>query len=404
MSGHITITSRGSSVVVLLEQRARTASRRTSTWRARPWQAWTCDAAVGGVEPRAGVGLARQRRPRRLAVRAHVGLDARPSSVCAPARADGGDRRCSPAAASTSCSSRASRPQDASSRFAGSAAVGSSRGGCTGAPASSASAPGPTARARGGARTGARRARRRARASTSRWPRRHPRQPEQRRAARAGRAARARARIRAHAGSRRSAGLGSADPLAQPPPQLEPARRPRPRRPRRAAHAAQHLRPVQRVAVEQVGELARRPRSAGPVARRRRAIAQVGRQRCAATARRGTRRRPRAAARQRAGAATDRRRDRRPEAVATAPPTSRPGNGNSTLAHTPSKRPSLAPGRVDRRWVSQRSIPRVGTETTSGANGSSSGVEQRLRQASARRSARSALWTCSKSGPLAHLS
>ena len=45
MSGHITMTSRGSSVGSSAS-RCRIASRSTSTWRARPWQAWTCDAAV----------------------------------------------------------------------------------------------------------------------------------------------------------------------------------------------------------------------------------------------------------------------------------------------------------------------------------------------------------------------
>ena len=40
MSGHITITSRGSSVGSSAS-RCRTASRTTSTWRARPWQEWT---------------------------------------------------------------------------------------------------------------------------------------------------------------------------------------------------------------------------------------------------------------------------------------------------------------------------------------------------------------------------
>ena len=40
MSGHITITSRGSSVGSA-SSRCRIASRTTSTWRARPWHAWT---------------------------------------------------------------------------------------------------------------------------------------------------------------------------------------------------------------------------------------------------------------------------------------------------------------------------------------------------------------------------
>ena len=40
MSGHMTMTSRGSRVGSS-SNRCSTASRRTSTWRARPWQAWT---------------------------------------------------------------------------------------------------------------------------------------------------------------------------------------------------------------------------------------------------------------------------------------------------------------------------------------------------------------------------
>ena len=53
-----------------------------------------------------------------------------------------------------------------------------------------------------------------------------------------------------------------------------------------------------------------------------------------------------------------------PTAAATAPLTSRPGNGNSTFAHTPSARPGEAPSTADSRCVSQRSTPRVGTATT----------------------------------------
>ena len=36
--------------------------------------------------------------------------------------------------------------------------------------------------------------------------------------------------------------------------------------------------------------------------------------------------------------------------------------------------PGVAPSCADSRWVSQRSIPRVGTATTSRANGSAGGV------------------------------
>ena len=48
----------------------------------------------------------------------------------------------------------------------------------------------------------------------------------------------------------------------------------------------------------------------------------------------------------------------------------RAGKGKSTLAHTPSCRPCRAPRCPARRCVSQRSMPRVGTETTSASIGS----------------------------------
>ena len=59
-----------------------------------------------------------------------------------------------------------------------------------------------------------------------------------------------------------------------------------------------------------------------------------------------------------------------PDAAATASATSRRGDGNSTFAQIPSARPAARAEQPDRRWVSQRSIPRVGTAMTSGANGS----------------------------------
>ena len=42
-----------------------------------------------------------------------------------------------------------------------------------------------------------------------------------------------------------------------------------------------------------------------------------------------------------------------------------PGTGNSTLAQMPSARPGLPRGAAESCWVSQRSIPRVGTAITS---------------------------------------
>src|SRR4051794_25698205 len=88
-----------------------------------------------------------------------------------------------------------------------------------------------------------------------------------------------------------------------------------------------------------------------------------------------------------------------PAAVATASWTMRRGEGKSTFAHTPSARPGLAPSTADIRWVSQRSIPRVGTHTTSGANGSGSGWASTEQSASMSPSARSARWMCSTARP-----
>ena len=63
MSGHITITSRGSSVGSS-SSRWRIASRSTSTWRARPWQAWICTlrspAATRPRPPGAAPGAGRR--------------------------------------------------------------------------------------------------------------------------------------------------------------------------------------------------------------------------------------------------------------------------------------------------------------------------------------------------------
>ena len=109
MSGHITTTSRGSSVGSAAS-RCRIASRTTSTWRARPWQAWTW--MLASVSP---------------------GSSGRSSRTAAWTRASSVPDRCSTGcscdAASgpiTSCSSRESCPQEASSRFSGSRAVSSS--------------------------------------------------------------------------------------------------------------------------------------------------------------------------------------------------------------------------------------------------------------------------------------
>ena len=94
--------------------------------------------------------------------------------------------------------------------------------------------------------------------STFRWPGRQPRQPEQRQPRRQVDDLRLLAQPRARALDPLGR-IGHADPRAQPPPQLglpRPARRhvpvlaPRPR--------AHHLGPVQRVAIEQLGEVPNR--------------------------------------------------------------------------------------------------------------------------------------------------
>ena len=62
-----------------------------------------------------------------------------------------------------------------------------------------------------------------------------------------------------------------------------------------------------------------------------------------------------------------------PTRAATDSVTSRWGNGKRTFAQTPSERPAELPSTAEVRCVSQRSVPRVGTATTSGMNGSPSG-------------------------------
>ena len=81
------------------------------------------------------------------------------------------------------------------------------------------------------------------------------------------------------------------------------------------------------------------------------------------------------------------------DAIATASSTSRRGDGKSTFAHTPSPRPAVTPSPADIRCVSHRSIPRVGTAITSGANGSGSGTASSAVSAATRPSARSARCT-----------
>ena len=206
------------------------------------------DAAVAGVEPRAGVGDAGQRQAERRAVGADVGLDAREQRVARRARPGGGGRRARASRARAaaraspgprrraagcrrarrSCRRRGGRPAARRCRSCShSAGEGCSRKRWTSRPAASAR-------------------------RTSRWPagsrvrpksERRVGQVDERRARRA--AARTRAR-----GAR--PGSGSASRVAQAPPQLAPATSASSPR----AHARTSSGPVQRVAVEQLGEVA----------------------------------------------------------------------------------------------------------------------------------------------------
>ena len=144
------------------------------------------------------------------------------------------------------------------------------------------------------------------------------------------------------------------------------------------------------VAVEQVGDVADARRTAASAPRLAARALQVARPAWPATARPGTRRPPRAAATPSARPATGRRPDR-----SRSPRPARRGSAAREReldvgAH------AVAPARRWRRaestaaGSSQRSIPRVGTATTSGVNGSSSGSSSVSARPSARRSARSA--------------
>ena len=237
MSGHMTITSRGCSVSSS-SSRWRIASRRTSTWRARPWQEWIWMLRSAGSSSR-GCG--------RRSARTSAWMRA---SRLSPPGSTGwwwGTCSCVP---STSCISRASWPQEASRRLSASAAVVSSARRTTGSrsPILSHSA-GEGWRRKTWTSRPAASARR-----TSRWPAGSRVRPKSER--RSGRPESAgSARSRSHAGSSRSAGLGCCEPRAQPAPELrlpgglvrqvDLAARP----------PADHRRPVQRVAVEQLGEV-----------------------------------------------------------------------------------------------------------------------------------------------------
>ena len=98
-----------------------------------------------------------------------------------------------------------------------------------------------------------------------------------------------------------------------------------------------------------------RPRGAGPAP--------------PATARRGTRRRLRAVATPNARAATGPGRARSPWRPTPRRGSAGPGTGSRRSRRRRPPRPAVVPSRVESRWVSHRSIPRVGTAMISGAKG-----------------------------------
>ena len=243
MSGHITITSRGSSVGSS-SSRCRIASRSTSTWRARPWQAWTWTlrsvaASSGRWSSLPGSGGPGGVRSARTSAWMRVSrVPSRCSTGCSWDVTSG---------PSTSCSSRESWPQEASRRFAGSVAVGSwARRVTSGArrAISSHSAGDGCRRKRWTSRPAAS-ARR-----TCRWPGGQAGQTEEReplgQVREPGFLAQPRAR-----GLEPGRGVRHVDPLGEPAPQLGLPLIVLPRLP-----AADHLRAVQGVAVVEVGEVA----------------------------------------------------------------------------------------------------------------------------------------------------
>ena len=287
---------------------------------------------------------------------------------------------------STSCISRASWPQEASSRLSASAAVVSSARRTTGGRLADLL----PQRGRGVEEEDVHLAPGGERAQDVEVAGRQPRQAEQRDALGEG----GERGVGSQPLARGLEPLGGArlgEPRAQPPPQLRLPRGLGGHVDLAARPPAHHRRPVQRVAVEQLGEVADGREAA------RAAVgvvlgAEVDRRGCAATARR--RHSPTTSSSGQTARCGDHGSvsGSTPDAVATASPTSRCGNGNSTFAQTPSERPGVAPRLADIRWVSQRSIPRVGTEMTSGANGSGSGSASSSPSASTRPSARSARW------------
>ena len=262
MSGHMTITSRGSSVGSSAS-RCRIASRSTSTWRARPWQAWTSTLRSSGASsgrssaaPGSGApGRARSSRTSLLdPAEQRVGRGER--------RARGGCRRRRRRPRSAPAASRARPgPRRRAAGWRPAPRSGRRRGGRRlGAAAARSRHRRPTAPATGGAGTGGRRGRPRARAGsagsrpaagsgrTAPAARAARAAPDRRRAARRrgpcarpGSGRRSAARSRRHSSACQADAAGSCAPEAS-----SLAARP----------GAQHRRAVQRVVVKQVGEVA----------------------------------------------------------------------------------------------------------------------------------------------------
>ena len=398
MSGHITITSRGSSVGSSAS-RCRIASRSTSTWRARPWQAWTWTLRSSGSS--SGRSSARRAAARRAAaVGADVGLEP------AEQRVGAGERRGVVVVgvlgrrAERRAASRARRgPRRRAGGCAASSAVGSSarrsdrrrvgRGRAT----RSHSAGDGCSRNRWTSRCAAS-ARR-----TCRWPagsRVRPNSDSRAREVDAAPGRRAAARRR---GSRRSAGPGT--PIRarsrrhSSACQAASARR-SPASGRRRGPGASISGPVQRVAVEQAGEVAdalsRRARRTGsggvvPSPRWAASVASHGSPSAPSTT-------SSSGQTARSGSHGS---SRRVDARRRPRPRRRPaGAGTGTRRSRRSRRrgPDGAPSTADSRWVSQRSMPRVGTATTSGANGSAGRLGEQRRRARRRGRRRGRLGGC----------
>ena len=373
-SGHITMTSRGSSVASSAS-RPTITSRRTSTWRDRPWQAWTWTDRSLGVASCFGPVA------RSSAIRSWSA----PSDVSG--RGDDGRIAISGSSRRTRLASSVASP-----------AIEASNGCVAGVGTSDPS---------GGS----------ARGQPSPERERRLRQPqvdlamlregvEHPQVALGERGGTEDREPRRQVDDRR---VGSA--AAPPPPRAAPpatARRRRRGPPATGAAARgdrraggrrgrpRRARPPRRAASPGAARRTCRTggRPAGPAGTGGRGAPRPGRRRdsgspCGASPRRAARRSP-------PGRATRARSGLHGSSsavVASASPTSRCGDGNSTFAQMPSA-PRPVPSRWESRCATQRSTPRVGTATTSGANGSAGTVARTSANASTRTSVRSA--TCTR--------